>query len=140
MLLGRMWENATLARTTYLDAVLYNSHFGFLSLMNHNLVRRLDRLVPSRLTELVAARHLLESPLIDQEAARVIHKIPAAGIAQSSARGSAAKAATSRLAMENAQIAIELFGAEALREDSGFPKRLRDIRLLSIYEGTNELC
>lgn len=140
MLLGRMWENATLARTTYLDAVLYNSRFGFLSLLNHSLVRRLDRLVPSRLTDLVAARHLLESPLLDQEAARALHKIPAIGIAQSSARGAAAKATTSRLAMENAEIAIELLGAEALREDSGFPKRLRDIRLLSIYEGTNELC
>jgi acyl-CoA dehydrogenase len=140
MLLGRMWENASLARTAYLEAVLSNSRYGLLSLMDHSLLRRLDRLIPSRFADSNAARQLLDSPVLDQEAERVLGRLTAAGIALSSAHGSAAKVTTSRLALQNCELAIELFGAEALREDSGFPKRLRDIRLLSIYEGTTELC
>ncbi len=36
-------------------------------------------------------------------------------------------------------MAIEIMGQQGLRQNSGVEKMLRDIKLLQIYEGTNQL-
>ncbi|CBL47248.1 Predicted acyl-CoA dehydrogenase [gamma proteobacterium HdN1] len=53
---------------------------------------------------------------------------------------STAKAKCSDLAMMNANLGIDLMGSFGLRQDEGMEKILRDIKLLQIYEGTNEIC
>lgn len=50
-----------------------------------------------------------------------------------------AKVSCSELAMENCQAAISLMGKNGLRHDQGAEKLLRDVKLLQIYEGTNQV-
>ena len=50
-----------------------------------------------------------------------------------------AKFAGTDLGVKNCQMAIELMGQRGLRQDAGAEKLLRDIKLLQIYEGTNQI-
>jgi alkylation response protein AidB-like acyl-CoA dehydrogenase len=52
---------------------------------------------------------------------------------------SVAKFAGTDLGVKNCQMAVELMGQQGLRQDGGVEKLLRDIKLLQIYEGTNQL-
>jgi len=138
-LLSQMWQNARLARSSYLEAVLANSCFGLVSLMEIAILRQLDRVVPPGFGAWATSLRLFESPLLDREARRWLDHLSAEQIASASAHASAAKIACSRLALENCALASELLGPVATVESTGLPKRWRDARLLAIYEGTNEL-
>jgi alkylation response protein AidB-like acyl-CoA dehydrogenase len=52
---------------------------------------------------------------------------------------SMAKYAGTDIGVKNCQMAIEIMGHKGLRQDTGVEKMLRDIKLLQIYEGTNQL-
>jgi alkylation response protein AidB-like acyl-CoA dehydrogenase len=138
--LARLWSNATLARDAYVSAALLQRQLGLVSLMEAEPLRVLDRIVPTRLTHAAWADKLLGWSGIDREAKRLIAAMPDAEIARASAHGSATKWATSELALKNCELAQTLLGIDATREDTGLPKYWRDARLLSIYEGTNEIC
>ncbi|OQW48196.1 MAG: hypothetical protein A4S09_13890 [Proteobacteria bacterium SG_bin7] len=56
-----------------------------------------------------------------------------------SALASTAKYTASDLAVKNAQIALSMMGEAGLRQENAIEKVLRDIKLLQIYEGTNQL-
>jgi alkylation response protein AidB-like acyl-CoA dehydrogenase len=137
--LSRMWQNARLARTSYIEAVVANTVFGLISLMQVAPLRHLDRVVPPSLGAWANTRGWFESPLLDREARRWIEHISFDQVAAASAHASAAKIAGSRLALQNCELAFELLGPLATRESAGIAKRWRDARLLAIYEGTNEL-
>ncbi len=138
--LGRMWQNVLLARTIATEAVLVNARHGLLSFLEHPLARRLDRMVPSPLVRFSTGQHLVPWRAIDEEAERRIDEMSGGSIDLSSAYGAQAKTSTSRLATQNYELLLELLGGEGLREDLGYAKRKRDIRLLSLYEGTDEIC
>ena len=53
--------------------------------------------------------------------------------------GSLAKFTCTELGLENCQMALEIMGQHGLRHDNGLEKILRDVKLLQIYEGTNQL-
>ena len=53
--------------------------------------------------------------------------------------GSMAKIVGTDMGMRNSQLALELTGQAGIRHDRGIEKRLRDAKLLQIYEGTNQL-
>lgn len=50
-----------------------------------------------------------------------------------------AKVSCTEIALENCQKAISLMGKSGLRHEHGAEKLLRDIKLLQIYEGTNQV-
>ncbi|HNY64140.1 MAG TPA: acyl-CoA dehydrogenase family protein [Deltaproteobacteria bacterium] len=52
---------------------------------------------------------------------------------------SLAKFTGTDIGMKNCQIALEIMGQAGIRHERGTEKRLRDAKLLQIYEGTNEL-
>lgn len=139
-IIARLWMNATTARQTYLAAANVQHRSGLISLMETESLRVLDRLVPRRLSQGTLMDRLLGSEFIDHEAQRLLNGLPQRGIDAASAFGAAAKVQCSELALANCDLALELLGPVATREDSGIPKYLRDARLLSIYEGTNEIC
>lgn len=139
-ILARLWTNSMLARGAYLDAAQVQQHAGLVSLMESELLRTLDRFVPSQFTHGTLANKLLDWGGIDREARRILARLEPTDVALASAYGSATKICTSELALANCELALELFGVEATREDSGIPKYWRDARLLRIYEGTNEVC
>ena len=138
-LLSQMWQNARLARSSYLEAVLANSCFGLISLMEVAILRQLDRVVPSGIAAWASSLRVFESPLLNREARRWLDHLSSDQVAAASAHASAAKIACSRLALQNCELASELLGPLANIEATGIPKRWRDARLLAIYEGTNEL-
>ncbi len=138
-MLSHMWQNARLARCSYLEATLANATFGLVSLMEVAALRQLDRVVPPGLGAWVSSRGLLDSAFLNREARRWLELMNTRNIAAASAHASAAKVGCSRLALENCEIASELLGPWATLESTGLPKRWRDARLLAIYEGTNEL-
>ncbi len=138
-ILSQMWQNARLARSSYLEAVLANSCFGLVSLMEVAILRQLDRVVPPGIGAWASSLRFFESPLLNREARRWLDHLSPDQVATASAHASAAKIACSQLAIRNCELASELLGPLANIEATGIPKRWRDARLLAIYEGTNEL-
>ena len=138
-ILSQMWQNARLARSSYLDAVLANTCFGLISLMEVAILRQLDRVVPPGIGAWATSFRVFDSPLLNREARRWLDHLSPEKVAAASAHASAAKIACSRLALENCELASDLLGPLSTVESTGIPKRWRDARLLAIYEGTNEL-
>ncbi len=138
-LLARLYDNARLARASWLDATFVNAKFGLTSLMEIAALRQLDRLVPTAWTSRSLSLKWLETPLLDAPARRSIDQLPTRDIAVASAHGAAAKIRNSELALDSCRLVGDLLGVVATDEASGLPKRLRDARLLPIYEGTNEI-
>jgi acyl-CoA dehydrogenase len=56
-----------------------------------------------------------------------------------SGTASMAKFAGTDIGMRNCQLALDLMGESGLRQDAGMEKRLRDAKLLQIYEGSNQM-
>jgi alkylation response protein AidB-like acyl-CoA dehydrogenase len=138
-ILSQMWQNARLARCSYLDATLGNGAFGLVSLMEVAALRQLDRVVPPGIGAWFSSRSLMDSPFLNREVRRWLDLLSSRNVAAASAHASAAKIASSRLALQNCALAAELLGSWATLESSGLPKRWRDSRVLAIYEGTNEV-
>ena len=138
-LLSEMWQNARLCRSSYLEAAFANACFGLTSLMEVAVLRQLDRFVPPGIGAWATSFRVFDSPLLNREARRWIDNLNSEQVADASAHASAAKVSCSQLALRNCELAAELLGPVATDESTGIPKRWRDARLLSIYEGTNEL-
>jgi acyl-CoA dehydrogenase len=56
-----------------------------------------------------------------------------------SGMSSLAKVTGTDIGMKNCQLAMDLMGEAGLRQDMGMEKRLRDAKLLQIYESTNQM-
>ncbi len=137
--LARLWQNARLARASYLQAILANNRFGLLSLTQNPWLARLDGLLPESLVNRGASHAVLGLNALTDWLRHRLSGWDQQALHRSSAEGSAAKLDCGKLALQNCELAMDLLGSLALREDSGYPKRLRDARLLSIYEGTDEI-
>ncbi len=138
-MLADMGQNATLARQAYLESALANGMGGLFRMMFFRPLYWADQLAPMRLWQMVA-RWILRSP----DAARWFqHRFLAAQPREwqnlISGLASLAKVAGSDLAMANAGLALDLCGPDGLRHELGIEKRLRDAKLLQIYEGTNQI-
>ncbi len=136
--LANLARRAQVARATYLSAMLAVNKVGL-----GRTVSAANRAVPRWLVNSRAAkklrRFITSSP-------RVLALFQQAGAAASprhrdiaTAFGDTAKVSCSELAMENCQRAISLMGKAGLRHEHGAEKLLRDVKLLQIYEGTNQI-
>jgi butyryl-CoA dehydrogenase len=139
-LLGKMWQNAREARVCYVEANLANAQLGLVSFTDNELLRLVDRFVPQGLVKTETVRKFMSLPSVNGQAKRIMARLRPHEVALSSCYGSATKAFTSELALRNCELAFELLGARATREETGLPKYWRDARLLPIYEGTNDIC
>jgi alkylation response protein AidB-like acyl-CoA dehydrogenase len=141
VLLGRMWANARTARASYIEGNLANSRYGLVSFMDHDSLRLLDRSLPRGWAKNRIAHRLMSLPFVDEPARKIMDRLRPSELALASVLGSATKVTTSELALQNCELALELLGADATREGPfGIAKHWRDARLLSIYEGTNDIC
>jgi alkylation response protein AidB-like acyl-CoA dehydrogenase len=139
-LLGRLWQNAREARTSYVESNLVSANYGLVSFSDNELLRFADKFIPKGLFRNSPTRQLMSMKLVNEQAKRVMAKLNPRDVALASCYGSATKVVTSELALRNCELAFELLGADATREDVGIAKYWRDARLLPIYEGTNDLC
>jgi alkylation response protein AidB-like acyl-CoA dehydrogenase len=138
-LLADLAGNAMLARMSYLESSYANTMAGMYALLAESPLRPLERWAPGRpLAALVAP--ILRLPLTTRLLKRhFLGRYPKQRQRLTSGLGSLAKITCSDLAVANAHLAIDLLGADGLRHEHGVEKRLRDAKLLQIYEGTNQI-
>jgi alkylation response protein AidB-like acyl-CoA dehydrogenase len=138
-MLAEMSKNATQARQAYLEAALANGMGGLFSMMFFRPLYWADQLVPMRLWRLMSAWILRSSFAAAWFQQRFLAQQPAEMQNLIAGLASMAKFAASDAAVRNAGMAMDLAGPDALRHELGMEKRLRDAKVLQIYEGTNQL-
>jgi acyl-CoA dehydrogenase len=138
-LLADMSQNASLARQAYLESALANGMGGLFRMMFFRPLYWADQLAPMGLWRM-AARWILHSPKAARWfQQRFLVEQPREWQRLTSGLASMAKVAASDLAMRNVALALELCGPDALRHEAGLEKRLRDAKVLQLYEGSNQL-
>lgn len=138
-LLAEMYKNVAISRLTYEEANYANGLYGFFRLLQNPIIYYGIRIIP----EIVIRRML--APLMDRKAlTRLLRKVQMEGQSEierkrTSGLASLAKFAATDAGIRNCRMALDLMGVAGLRQDQGTEKRLRDAKLLQIYEGTNQL-
>ncbi len=137
--LAEMYKNVLLGRLAYVEANNANSHRGLYQLLQRKPIYYYLKYMPQAWFDLVI------SPLLDREfTAKLMGKLYFDWPKPEDQRccsgwASLAKFAGTDIGIRNCQMAIEIMGQKGLRQDTGVEKMLRDIKLLQIYEGTNQL-
>jgi len=138
MRLADMRLNAEVARLAWLESALANCEHGLFRALFGPVAFEATRALPTGWWSLLAPA--LDAPLTTRAMRRAnLVRYPHALADRTSGLGSIAKLVGSDAAMANADLALELMGARGTRRDAGAEKRLRDAKLLQIYEGTNQL-
>lgn len=137
--LSEMYANVRIGRITYVEANNANAHRGVYRLLLMKPVYYALRWTPRWLFDLIV------SPLVATSlGAWFISKWYLDWQSPEDQRlctglGSLDKFSCTDLGIRNCQMALELMGQAGLRQDAGVEKILRDVKLLQIYEGTNQL-
>lgn len=137
--LAHLARRAQIARSTYLGSLLAVCAFG--------LGEPITRIPDSRIANWLLTQPgiaqlrdgLMASDGVDQLFKWVSSRQQAHERDTVTAYADVAKVSCSELAMENCQHAIFLMGKDGLRHEYGAEKLLRDVKLLQIYEGTNQV-
>ena len=138
MELAELARRAQVARATYISALLAVSNVGLASTAESTNRSVPDWMVKSR-TAKALRRFIMSSPQVLRLFQIAGEKIGPNERDIATAFGDVAKVSCSDLAMENCQRAITLMGKAGLRHENGAEKLLRDVKLLQIYEGTNQV-
>ena len=138
-MLAEMSQNAALARQAYLESALANGMGGLFSLMFYRPLYWADQLAPGMLWRFAAGLVLRLPGGTQRMQRRFLDEQPREWQKLTSGLASLAKVASSDMAMANIRLALDLTGADGLRHDVGIEKRLRDAKILQIYEGSNQL-
>lgn len=137
--LAEMYKNVSLGRLAYMEANNANSLRGLYRLLQFKPIYYYLHYMPQAYFDKVA------SPMLDKEiTGKLMGKLYFDWPKQKdqnccSGWASLAKFAGTDIGVRNCQMAIEIMGQKGLRQDAGIEKMLRDIKLLQIYEGTNQL-
>jgi acyl-CoA dehydrogenase len=137
--LAEMYANARMARFAYVEANVANAHRGVYKLLQAKPVYYALRWTPRWLIDTLIAplvatalgTWFLSKWYLDWQKPEDQHLC--------TGLGSLAKFTCTDLGLRNSQMALELMGQAGLRQDAGVEKILRDVKLLQIYEGTNQL-
>lgn len=137
--LAEMHKNAALARQAYLESALANGMGGLFRMMFFRPLYWADQLAPAGLWRFVARRVMRSPDAIKWFQQRFLEAQPREWLDLVSGLASMAKFGGADLAVRNANLALDLCGADALRHEAGIEKRLRDAKLLQILEGTDQI-
>ena len=138
-ILAGMYRNANTARALYMESACANALKGMYKLMYSRRLYYFMDLMPRWYFALFVSP-FMGLRLMTRLFRKVYFEDYTVQEAEaSSGWASLVKFAASDLAMENANLALDLMGADGLRHDNGAEKFFRDARLLQIYEGTNQL-
>lgn len=138
-MLAEMYKNVALGRLAYEEANHANGLRGLYKLLQFKPFYYYFLLMPRAYFEKVIA------PSLEKEfSTRVVGGISFNRVRPEDQRccsgwASLAKFAGTDIGVKNCRMALELMGAAGIRHDAGAEKMLRDIKLLQIYEGTNQL-
>ena len=136
--LAEMAKNAAMARQCWIESALANGLGGLYAPLLLQPLARLEASAPAPLWR-VCGRSLRHPALQRLLQRRYLKHYPSHWQRHVSGLASMAKFAASDLAVATAGMALELMGADGLRQSHAAEKMLRDAKLLQIYEGTNQL-
>ncbi len=137
-MLAEMYKNVVLGRLAYQEANYANCSRGvydmlqmkpvfyYLKLMPPSYFRMLEPMLNGDLATWAMSKMYLD--LKKQE-----------NIDCCAGMSALAKVAGTDIGMKNCQLAMDLMGEAGLRQANGMEKRLRDAKLLQIYEGSNQM-
>ncbi|MBF0239383.1 MAG: acyl-CoA/acyl-ACP dehydrogenase [SAR324 cluster bacterium] len=137
--LAEMYKNITISRLLYAETNYGNGLYGVYKMLQFKPVYYAMKFCPEELLQWgggILSKHPRSTRLIrkmEMEHFKPEHIQRTAGIA------ALAKFAGADAGIENCRIAMEIMGQAGLRHANGIEKRLRDSKLLQIYEGTNQL-
>jgi alkylation response protein AidB-like acyl-CoA dehydrogenase len=137
--LAEMAMRAQVARSAYIGALLACTHVGLLKLMDDAGGVDLPPILGRNPTAANLRGRLMGSESTDRFFKMLAVRQSPGERDVASSMGDVAKAGCSDLAMENCQRAVSLMGKGGLRHEFGAEKLLRDVKLLQIYEGTNQI-
>ncbi len=138
-LLAEMYKNVALGRLAYAEANHANGHRGLYKLLQAKPVYYYLRFMPQVYFDRIVSP-FLDKPLASKIMGKVSFDMPRDEDQRCcSGWASLAKFAGTDIGVRNCQMAVEFMGRAGLRQDAGAEKLLRDIKLLQIYEGTNQL-
>jgi len=138
-ILAEMLANVMVARSMYVTAGLCEARHGMMSLMAHPFMTGLQAVVPESVFRMPAVRACIRSETMSRIMNTALTRIHIKRRQRAQAHSSAAKCVATDLAMQNANLAMEIAGAAGLAQSSGVEKIFRDAKLLQIYEGTNQI-
>jgi alkylation response protein AidB-like acyl-CoA dehydrogenase len=138
IILTEMYRNVIMSRVFYMESAFALTLSGLFKLLFMKPVYRFLKLMPRWYFRLV-------SPLLNLEAATwFLRKFyydwyPTEERNVASGWGSACKFTCSDIGLANANLALDLMGADGLRHENGAEKCFRDVKLQQIYESTNQI-
>ena len=143
MELAHLARRAQVARSSYMAALFAVASFGLAEPLVSNIEPRMIGWLCEWLGKYPTFKELCQRLLASDIAYRWFKRIERrqtlVGRETATAFGDVAKVSCTELAMENCQKALTLMGKAGFRHEQGAEKLLRDVKLLQIYEGTNQL-
>ena len=137
--LAHLARRAQVARSTYIGALLAVFSVGLMAPLVENKEPDLPNWILQNKALASLRDKLLSANISDHFLKKIGDKQTEKERDIATGYGDVAKVSCSDLAMENCQKAITLMGKGGLRHDNGAEKLLRDVKLLQIYEGTNQV-
>lgn len=140
--LALMWRNIMAGRTLLYMSAAAQKDYGLFKAMFGDAVdfNRLPAL-PDFLTESGIYHDLvLASPLIKSLLSANMNAYDTAEALFANDIASNVKVTGTEIGLACSRMAVEICGIDGLRHDSGVEKLYRDIKLLMIYEGANQIC
>lgn len=138
IILTDMYRNVGIARTTYMESAYTDMLSGLFKLLMAKPIHYFSQAMPRWYFKLI-------SPLLNLKiATRLMRKYYYELYTDdernaSSGWASIAKYTCSDLGVINANLALDLMGADGLRHERGAEKCFRDVKLQQIYESTNQI-
>lgn len=133
-----MLKNIMVGRALYIESAFNDQKHGLMSSLEDPLIFLTELFVPKIIRETAFMKKILRSELITKYMNWRLESIALEYRQRVQAYSSAAKYAATDIAMENANLAIEISGAAGCA-DHGIEKTFRDAKLVQIYEGTNQI-
>lgn len=138
-ILADMAANVMIGRALALSAAFSEADNGMMTLLGNPLLGLLQNIIPSAVLLSSPYQKVIRSRLMSRIMNASLEKIEIRRRQRNQAHSSAAKWVAADLAMQNADLALEIAGAAGLVQESGVEKFFRDAKLLQIYEGTNQI-
>ncbi|MEW5736752.1 MAG: acyl-CoA dehydrogenase family protein [Thermodesulfobacteriota bacterium] len=137
--LADMYKNALVARLLYVETNYGNGLYGVYRMLQSKPAYYASKCLPKRFLGWALKAAIKRDWLVRFMRRMQLSGYKAAHVQRTAGLAALAKMTGSDAAHENCQLAMEIMGASGLRHTLGAEKRLRDAKLLQIYEGTNQI-
>ncbi|MEW6079565.1 MAG: acyl-CoA dehydrogenase family protein [Thermodesulfobacteriota bacterium] len=137
--LADLYRNAVMTRLLYVETNYANGLYGVYRQLQSKPAYYALKYLPAGLSRRLTRAVIQQDRLTRFMRRMQLDRYNAAQVQRTAGMAALAKFAGSDLAVENCQKALEIMDRAGLRHASGAEKRLRDAKLLQIYEGTNQI-